>query len=85
MVIFGVAVKDAPADVRALVKQVGATYPIVVDETGKAADRSGAVALPVQYWFDCDGIVRGWAFGQLPLDQYDPALAKILPTISAIP
>lgn len=85
LVILGVAVKDAPADARAFVKEVGVTYPIVLDEPGQVADRYGAVALPVQYWLDRDGIVRGWAFGELPLDQYDPALAKILPAGSPVP
>ena len=79
LIILGIAVRDAPADARAFVKEVGVTYPIVLDEPGKVADRYGAVALPVQYWIDRDGVVRGWAFGELPLDQYDPSLARILP------
>jgi len=85
LVILGVAVRDSPADAWAFVKEVGVTYPIVLDEPGKVADRYRAVALPVQYWLDRDGIVRGWAFGELPLDQYDPSLAKILPGPSAAP
>ena len=85
LVILGVAVRDAPADVGAFVKEVGVTYPIVLDETGKIADRYRAVALPVQYWIDRDGIVRGWAFGELPLDQYDPSLAKILSSPAPAP
>ena len=52
---------------------------------GTVADRHGAVALPVQYWIDQDGFVRGWALGELPLDQSDPSLAKILPAWSPIP
>ena len=79
LIILGIAVRDAPVDARAFVKEVGVTYPIVLDEPGKVADRYGAVALPVQYWIDRDGVVRGWAFGELPLDQYDPSLARILP------
>jgi hypothetical protein len=43
------------------------------------------VALPVQYWIDRDGIVRGWAFGELPLDQDHPSRAKILPAGSPVP
>jgi thiol-disulfide isomerase/thioredoxin len=85
LVILGVAVHDSPADAGAFVKEVGVTYPIVLDEPGKVADQFRAVALPVQYWLDRDGIVRGWAFGELPLDQYDPSLAKILPGPSAAP
>ena len=69
----------------ALVKQVGVTYPIVPDEPGKVADRCGAVTLPVQHWIARGGLVRGWAFGERPLDQYDTSLAKILPAWSLIP
>jgi peroxiredoxin len=85
LVILGVAVRDSPADAAAFVKEVGVTYPIVLDVPGKVGDQYHAVALPVQYWLDRDGIVRDWSFGELPLDQYDPALAKILPGPSAAP
>lgn len=85
LVILGVAVRDAPADAGAFVKVVGVTYPIVLDEPGDIADVYRAVALPVQYWIDRDGIVRGWAFGELPLDQYDLSLATILPSPSPAP
>ncbi|MDQ6793579.1 MAG: TlpA family protein disulfide reductase [Chloroflexota bacterium] len=85
LVILGVAVRDSPADAGAFAKEVGVTYPIVLDVPGKVGDQYHAVALPVQYWLDRDGIVRDWAFGELPLDQYDTALAKILPGGSAVP
>jgi peroxiredoxin len=85
LVILGVAVQDAPANAGALVEEVGVTYPIVLDEPGKVADRYGPVALPVQFWIARDRVVRGWAFGELPIDQYDPALAKILPVGSSVP
>ena len=78
LVILGVAVRDSPADAGAFVKEVGVTYPIVLDEPGNVADRYHAVALPVQYWIDRAGIVRGWAIGELSPDQYDASLAKIL-------
>lgn len=85
LVILGAAVRDSPADAAAFVKEVGVTYPIVVDVPGKVGNEYHAVALPVQYWLDRDGIVRDWSSGELPLDQYDPALAKILPGPSAAP
>jgi hypothetical protein len=39
---------------------------------------AAAFALPLQYFIDRDGVVRGWEFGELPLDQYDPSLVRIL-------
>jgi cytochrome c biogenesis protein CcmG, thiol:disulfide interchange protein DsbE len=85
LVILGVAVRDSPADARAFVKKVGVTYPIVLDEPGMIADQYRAVALPVHYWIDRDGIVRGWAIGELQLDQYESSLAKVLPVGSPAP
>ena len=78
-------IADSPADAAAFAKKVGVTYQIVLGVPGKVGDRYHAVALPVQYWLDRNGIVRDGAFGELPLDQYDPALAKILPGPSAAP
>jgi len=78
LVVLGVAVRDSEAHVRAFVREIGVTYPIVLDEPGDVAGTYRAFALPVQYWVDPDGVVRGWEFGELPLDQYDPSLAKIL-------
>jgi thiol-disulfide isomerase/thioredoxin len=78
LVVLGVGVRDSESNIRAFVREVGVTYPIVLDEPGDVAGRFRAFALPVQYFIDHDGVVRGWAFGELPLDQYDPSLAKIL-------
>jgi hypothetical protein len=78
-------IADSPADAEAFAKEVGVTYPIVLDVPGKVGDQYHAVALPVQYWVNRDGSVRDWAFGELPPDPYDPALAKILPGSSAAP
>ena len=85
LVILGVAVRDSPANAEAFVKEVVVTYPIVLDEPGKVADQHRAVALPVHYWVDREGIIRGWAIGELPPNQYEPSLAKILPGPSPAP
>lgn len=78
LVVLGIAVRDSEANVRALVRDVGVTYPIALDEPGEIAGMYRAFALPVQDWVDRDGVVRGWEFGELPPDQYDPMLATIL-------
>lgn len=78
LIVLGVAVRDSESDVRAFVREVGVTYPIVLDEPGDVATRYRAFALPVQYWVDRDGVVRGWEFGELPPDQYESSLASIL-------
>lgn len=78
LVILGVGVRDSPEGMRAYAGEVGVTYLIVVDGDGAVANRYQALALPVHYWVDRDGIVRDWAFGELPPDLLAGSLDSIL-------
>jgi peroxiredoxin len=78
LVILGVGVRDSPESMRAYAGEVGVTYPIVVDGDGAVANVYRALALPVHYWIDRDGIVRDWAFGELPPDLLAASLQSIL-------
>ena len=78
LVILGVGVRDSPESMRAYAGEVGVTYPIVVDADGGVANGYRALALPVPYWIDRDGIVRDWAFGELPPDLLAASLQTIL-------
>ena len=78
LVILGVGVRDSPENMRAYAGEVGVTYPIVVDVDGRIADTYQALALPVHYWIDRDGVVRDWAFGELPPDLLAASLQTIL-------
>lgn len=78
LVILGVGVRDSPESMRAYAGEVGISYPIVVDDDGTVADAYQALALPVHYWIDRDGIVRDWAFGELPPDLLASSLETIL-------
>jgi peroxiredoxin len=78
LVVLGVAVQDSRDAVVAFADEVGATYPIVSDTDGRIAAEYGALALPVHYWIDRDGIVRDWAFGELPPDLLAASLERIL-------
>ena len=79
LVIVSVGVRDSPESMRAYAGEVGVTYPIVVDGNGAVANRYRALALPVHYWIDLDGVVRDWAFGELPPDLLAASLETILP------
>ena len=79
LVILGVGVRDSPESMRAYAGEVGVTYPIVVDGNGAVANGYRALALPVHYWIDREGIVRDWAFGELPPDLLAASLETILP------
>lgn len=78
LVILGVGVRDSPESMRAYAGEVGVTYPIVVDGDGTVANVYQALALPVHYWIDRHGIVRDWAFGELPPDLLAASLQLIL-------
>ena len=78
LVILGVGVRDSPETMRAYAEEVGVTYPIVVDGEGAIADTYQALALPVHYWIDRNGVVRDWAFGELPPDLLAASLEMIL-------
>jgi peroxiredoxin len=78
LVVLGVGVRDSPESMRAYANEVGVTYPIVVDGNGGVANAYRALALPVHYWIDRDGIVRDWAFGELPPDLLASSLRSIL-------
>lgn len=78
LVILGVGVRDSPESMRTYAGEVGVSYPIVVDGDGAVADEYQALALPVHYWIDREGVVRDWAFGELPPDLLAASLESIL-------
>ena len=78
LVILGIGVQDSPESMRTYANEVGVSYPIVVDGDGTVANRFKAFALPVHYWIDAAGIVRDWAFGELPADLLAQSLESIL-------
>ena len=45
----------------------------------------GAVALPVHFWIDRDGIVRDGALGGIGPDIMAAGVAKILPDVEVTP
>jgi len=83
LVVMGVGVRDTPEAFRRYAAEVGVSYPLVMDLDGKVAERYRALALPVHYWLDRDGIVRGWAFGELPPDVLAASVERILPSPGA--
>jgi peroxiredoxin len=78
LVVLGVGVRDSADAMRTYASEVGVSYPIVVDGDGAVANEYQALALPVHYWIDRDGVVRDWAFGELPPDLLATSLATIL-------
>ena len=88
LVVIAVDVKEDEGVVAAFAEQLGATFPLGLDSDGSAATRWDAVALPVHFWIDKDGVVRDGALGGIGPDIMargaadDPA-GRRRPTVTA--
>ena len=60
-------------------------FPLGLDIDGKASQRWGAVALPVHFWIDAQGIVRDGAAGGIGPDAMVHGLKSILPGVDVTP
>jgi peroxiredoxin len=78
LIVLGVGVRDTREAFKAYASEVTVTYPLAMDLDGKVAEQYRALALPVHYWIDRDGVVRDWAFGELPPDVLAASLGHIL-------
>ena len=85
LVVVAVHVKDDPAAVRSLVQELGITFPVGLDPDGTAARDWRAIALPIHFWIDRDGIVRSGALGGVGPDAMAAGLATILPGVPVTP
>ena len=85
LVVLAVHVKDDPGAVAALTQKLGITFPIGLDPSGSAAHDWRAVALPIHFWVDRDGIVRAGALGGVGPDAMAAGLATILPGVPITP
>jgi thiol-disulfide isomerase/thioredoxin len=77
--------KDDPAAVRALIDELGITFPVALDPDGSAGRDWRAIALPIHFWVDADGIVRDGALGGVGPAAMAAGLQTILPGIEVTP
>ena len=80
-----VDVREDPASVGALMKAVGAQLPTGLDLDGRAQQAWKALALPVHFWVDRDGIIRFGALGGIGPDVMAQGLSSILPGVDVTP
>ena len=85
LVVVTVHEKDDAAAVSALTSELGVTFPVGLDPTGTAGRDWKAVALPIHFWVDRDGIVRAGALGGVGPDIMAASLATILPGVKVTP
>ena len=61
------------------------TLPVGLDRDGQAAEDWRALALPIHFWLDGDGRIRGVVYGGAPPDVLLDGLRTVVPTASFEP
>jgi cytochrome c biogenesis protein CcmG, thiol:disulfide interchange protein DsbE len=85
LVVIAVDVKEEEGAVAGFAQSLGATFPLGLDRDGQAAQTWGAIALPVHFWIDADGIVRDGSLGGIGPDIMARGLESILPGVHVTP
>jgi thiol-disulfide isomerase/thioredoxin len=85
LVVIAIDVREEEGAVASFAEGLGATFPLGLDTDGSAAGRWDAVALPVHFWIDADGIVRDGAQGGIGPDVMAKGLKTILPGVTVTP
>ena len=85
LVIIAIDVREEEGAVASFAQQLGATFPLGLDLDGAAAQEWDALALPVHFWIDAEGIVRGGALGGIGPDVMAENLRAIMPGVDVTP
>ena len=85
LAVVAIDVKEEEGAVIAFAQSLNATFPLGLDTDGKAAETWDAIALPVHFWIDAEGIVRDGALGGIGPDVMATALERILPGVDVTP
>ena len=83
--VLVIDVKEDPDIVASLAKELNLTLPIGLDGDGAAQRNWRAFALPVHYWIDADGVVRGVTYGGPPPDELLAGIRTVVPDASLRP
>ncbi len=85
LVVLAIDVKEEEGLVAAFAERLRATFPLGLDRDGSAQERWDAIALPVHFWIDKDGIIRDGALGGIGPDIMARGLRTILPGVDVTP
>jgi len=85
LVVLAIDVKEEEGAVAAFAESLSATFPIGLDGDGSAQARWEALALPVHFWIDKDGIIRDGALGGIGPDIMARGLSAIMPGVTVTP
>ena len=85
LVVIAVDVKEEEGLVAAFAQSLGATFPLGLDSDGRVAETWDAVALPVHFWIDADGVIRDASLGEIGPDVMVRGLRAIMPGVDIQP
>ncbi|MEO8437782.1 MAG: TlpA disulfide reductase family protein [Chloroflexota bacterium] len=85
LVVMAIDVREEESAVAAFGESLNASFPLGLDATGAVAASWDAIALPVHFWIDADGIVRDGALGGIGPDVMVAGLKTILPGVDVTP
>jgi thiol-disulfide isomerase/thioredoxin len=85
LVVIAIDIREEEGAVAAFAQGLNAVFPIGLDADGAAAAAWDAVALPVHFWVDRDGIVTAGALGGIGPDVMAENLSTILPGVDVTP
>ena len=85
LVVIAIDVREDEGLVAAFAQGLNAAIPIGLDADGTAGAAWGAVALPVHFWIDRDGVIRAGALSGIGPDIMATDLQTILPGVTVTP
>ena len=85
LVVMAIDVREDEGIVAAFAQSLNTTFPVGLDTDGVAQDAWDAVALPVHFWVDRDGIIRAGALGGIGPEVMAEHLRTILPGVEVTP
>ena len=85
LVVLAIDVREEEGVVAGFAQGLNVIFPLGLDIDGHAADSWDAVALPVHFWIDADGIIRDGAAGGIGADMMVRGLRSILPGVDVAP
>ena len=85
LVVLAIDVEEEEGAVAAFAQSLSATFPLGLDTTGEVAEAWDAVALPVHFWIDAEGIVRDGSLGGIGPDVMAQGLQSIMPGVDVRP
>jgi thiol-disulfide isomerase/thioredoxin len=85
LVVLAIHVREGEQTVAPFVTSLNVVFPVGLDQDGSRARTWDAVALPIHYFIDAQGVVRDAALGGIGPDLMAQGLASILPGVTVTP